>query len=126
MTSSRSGRGAIMWLHRDRQAFEERLFLEGLAQKADSAGAHGAAAVFLVGVSGNENDGRVIALRLQPFLQFETIQSRHLKIGNEATCFRDRSRLKKILSGDEGQRFIPQGLDELLDTFSGQRVVIDD
>jgi hypothetical protein len=62
---SRSDCGPIMWpFHRDSQAFKERLLLERLAQKANSAGAHSAAAVVLVGVSGNENDRRAITLRL--------------------------------------------------------------
>src|SRR5215469_2148961 len=74
MMSSGSGGRPIVWsLHRDSQAFKERLFLERFAQKANSAGAHRAAAVLLVGVSGNENDWRVITPRLQPFLQFEAI-----------------------------------------------------
>src|SRR6516164_2341171 len=127
MMSPGSGPGpAIRPFHRDGQTFKERLLLERLAQKANSAGAHGATAVFLVGVSGNENDGRAISPRLQPFLEFETVQPWHLEIGNEAACFRNRSRLKKILRGDKGQRFIPQRLDELLYAFSSQRVVIDD
>src|SRR6516164_11827052 len=127
MMSTGSDPGPTLRLfHRDSQAFKERLLLERLAQKANSAGAHGATAVFLIGVSGNENDGRVISPRLQPFLEFETVQPWHLEIGNEAACFRNRSRLKKILRGDKGQRFIPQRLDELLDAFSSQWVVIDD
>ena len=63
-----------MWpFHRDSQAFKERLFLERLAQKANSAAAQGTTPVVLVGIRSNENDGRLIALFLQPFLQFETI-----------------------------------------------------
>ena len=74
MMSTASDPGPTLRLfHRDSQAFKERLLLERLAQKANSAGADGAAAVFFVGVSGNENDGRVIAPGLQPFLQFEAI-----------------------------------------------------
>ena len=85
-------------LHCRRQALDQGLLFKRFTHKANRACVHGSAAVFLVWVSGNKNYRRATALRLQPLLQVEAIQARHLEVGNEAARCGNGLRLKKILS----------------------------
>ncbi len=58
---------------RDRgdQAFDQRFFVERLAQKTDRSVFQRTGPVFLVRISSNQNDRRLISPRLQCFLQFK-------------------------------------------------------
>ena len=53
------------------QACDQRFLIERLAEKAYRSSIERAGPVFLVRISSNQNDWRVISLRLQCFLQFK-------------------------------------------------------
>jgi hypothetical protein len=63
------------------QAAYQQTFVEGLAQKAHSSGAHRADPELLVWESGNENDGDAAAIGDEPALQVKAGETRHLQIG---------------------------------------------
>jgi hypothetical protein len=55
----------------DGQAFDQRFFIERLAQITDCSVIERSGPVYLVWISRNQNDRRLISLRLQCFMQFK-------------------------------------------------------
>jgi hypothetical protein len=107
------------------QAFNEVFLIKRLAQEADRSVVERTLPVFLVRISGNQNDRRLVSLRPQGFLQFKSIQPWHLQVSDQARCLRDQTRLEEMLSRDESNGFVSQRLDKLADAVTGQRVIID-
>ena len=71
------------------QAFNESFIIERLAQEADRSVSERALPMFLVRISGNQNYRRLISLRPQGFLQFKSVQPRHLQVSDQAGRLRD-------------------------------------
>ena len=113
-------------LDRSSQAFNQRLFIERLAQKADRSAIERAAPVFLIRVSGNQNDWHMTSLRLQCVLQVKATQTGHLHVSDQACRIRDQTRLEEMLGRFESNRAVSQGFDKLAYAVTGKRVIIND
>src|SRR6516162_3436708 len=84
-------------LYRLADELYQRFTFERLAQEAQGAGLYGARPYPLLGKSGHKDDGDATTLRHQQFLQFDTVQARHLQIADHAGCMLQMRRLQERL-----------------------------
>ena len=66
------------------QAIDQAVIAVRLAQEANRPGFQGPPAQTFLGKRRDEDNGKVMTLRDQSVLQFDSAQSRHMQIGNQA------------------------------------------
>src|SRR5262249_33643336 len=112
--------------NRGDQAFDQGLFIERLAQEADRSVIERTFPMFLVRISGNQNYQRLVSLRPQGFLQFQSIQPWHLQVSDQACRLCEHAGPKEMLSRLESSGSVSQGFDKLAYAVTSQSVIIDD